>query len=263
MNTQLFQQMFEKHSAIMLLIDPTSGQIMESNQAASDFYGYSISQLNSMNLQQEINLLPSAEIIALRQAIMREEKSYFVAPHRLASGEIRTVEIHASPLRWQNGAVLFYIIHDITERKRAEEALRLKEAQHLLHELFKAIPVPVFYKDLSGKYLACNEAFATLSKKTLTEIIGRTAFELRPEVQARKHDSVDLALLARPDRQQIYESSVYDSTSQMKRTFLITKSVIKDVLGQITGIVGVMIDITEQKQIEVALRISEERWQYA
>ncbi|EFO80723.1 two-component hybrid sensor and regulator [Oscillochloris trichoides DG-6] len=117
---QQFQLMFEEHGAIMLLIEPLSGQIVEANKAATRFYGYSKEQLRSMCIQ-DINTLSPEQVAAERQKAMRELRSHFIFPHRRADGSQRTVEVHSSPIRFREQNVLFSIIYDITERNQTEE----------------------------------------------------------------------------------------------------------------------------------------------
>ena len=71
----------------------------------------------------EINTLPPEQVEAESQKAFSEGRNYFIFSHRLASGEERTVEVHSSPIALQEKQVLFLIVHDITERKQAEESL--------------------------------------------------------------------------------------------------------------------------------------------
>jgi PAS domain S-box-containing protein len=118
-----FRGMFEKHSAVMLLIEPVTGKILNANKAAERFYGYTVSQLLSMSIQ-DINALPPDEVEAQRSLALEYQRNYFIFPHRLANGDVRTVEIHSSPIEQNGTLLLFSIIHDITERKRIEEVLK-------------------------------------------------------------------------------------------------------------------------------------------
>jgi PAS domain S-box-containing protein len=118
-----FHRIFLGHDAIMLLIDPKTGAISDANPAAAHFYGYSTEQLHQMTIQ-EINTMPAEEVARQRTMANEEKRNYFIFPHRLANGAIRTVEVHSSPITIRNETLLFSIIHDITERKRAEEEVR-------------------------------------------------------------------------------------------------------------------------------------------
>jgi len=120
---QNFHLLFERHNAVMLLIEPDSGAIVAANESAARFYGYSRSELCALNIT-DINKLPPDEIAAERQHAKVEDRNYFIFPHRLASGEIRTVEVHSSPVDVQGQTFLFSIIHDITDRKKADEELK-------------------------------------------------------------------------------------------------------------------------------------------
>ena len=115
-----FRGMFEKHSAVMLLIEPVTGKILNANKAAERFYGYTVAQLLSMFIQ-DINALPPEEVEATRNLILKEQRNYFIFPHRLANGEVRTVEVHSSPIEQNGVLLLFSIIHDITDRERLEQ----------------------------------------------------------------------------------------------------------------------------------------------
>jgi PAS domain S-box-containing protein len=114
-----FRGMFNSHSAVMLLIDPVTGEIVDANKAAEWFYGYTAPQLRSMAIQ-DINILPPDEVEQEFNLAIHDRRNYFVFPHRLANGEVRTVEVHSSPIEQNGKKILFSIIHDISDRKRLE-----------------------------------------------------------------------------------------------------------------------------------------------
>lgn len=125
---KLYREMFLGSQAVMLLIDPADGRILDANPAAEHFYGYDRATLLAMTIQQ-INALSPDEVAAERRKALQRETNTFLFRHRIASGEFRPVEVHSTPLNWEGKALLFSVIHDMTERKRMEDTL-VEARQH-------------------------------------------------------------------------------------------------------------------------------------
>jgi PAS domain S-box-containing protein len=119
-----FRQMFEEHSAIMLLINPENGAIVDANHAAIEFYGYQRHQLRSMDIF-EINTLPKESVLHECNSALNKHENNFMFQHRLSDGSLRMVEVHSTPIKFSNKLLLYSIINDITERKHAEEKLQI------------------------------------------------------------------------------------------------------------------------------------------
>lgn len=117
-----FKDIFEKHGSIMMLVDAKDGSIVYANPSASKFYGYPSEVLLNMRVQ-DISLLSEKEVEAERSAAAREERNYFIFPHRTAEGEIKVVEVYSWPFEMNGRQTLFSIIHDVTEKAEAEKLL--------------------------------------------------------------------------------------------------------------------------------------------
>lgn len=130
-----YRQMFEEHSAMMLLLDPGDGSIVDANPAACVFYGYSREQFKALKIT-DLNALPKEQVGQNLAYAAAKERNFFVFPHRLASGEMRTVEVHSVPIHIQGKALLYSVIHDITERTQAEAALHTRTEE--LRRLYEA-----------------------------------------------------------------------------------------------------------------------------
>lgn len=117
-----FQEAFDKHIAIMLLIDPGNGEIVDANLAATRFYGYSHDDLRTMSIQQ-INQLSPEQVAAERQLAKSEGRNYFIFRHKLADQSVRTVEVHSVPLQFEGRTLLYSIIRDISKERHLQEDL--------------------------------------------------------------------------------------------------------------------------------------------
>jgi len=127
-----YRCLFENNHAIMLLIDPDNGAIVDANDAASTYYGWSIEELKMRRID-EINTLKREEVFAEMQLALSEKRNYFLFRHRLADGTIRDVEVYSGPIPLKGKRLLYSIVHDITERKKADQQVkeRIKELETL------------------------------------------------------------------------------------------------------------------------------------
>lgn len=149
-----FRLLFQRHAAIMLLVNPETGKIEDANASAERYYGYPVGQLKQMFLQ-DINILHPTEIQSARLDALNEECNCFIMPHRLASGEVRIVEVQSSPIHIADSILLFSIIQDVTERKRVEERLLASEASY--RNLFDSITDAISIHDEDGRILDVNK----------------------------------------------------------------------------------------------------------
>ena len=122
-----FNKMFTYHDSIMLLIDPDNGNIVEANISASKFYGYSMPDLCTMNINQ-INSLSPEQVVYEYTKAKNEKTNFFEFPHKLSDKTEKIVEVHSSPIEYNGNKYLFSIINDITERKKLENELKIKSS---------------------------------------------------------------------------------------------------------------------------------------
>jgi len=172
------QSMFIRHSAVMLIIEPVSGRIIDANPAACEFYGYSKEELLSLTLNK-INMLPDEELEKRLMVIDREGQRYQQFPHRLKSGEIRLVDVFTCPIPDEENTTLLYsIIIDVTDR----EAYRIElfQEKELLRTTLQSIGDGVVTTDSFGIITSLNSQAQEITGWEWNEAVGRPFSEVFP-----------------------------------------------------------------------------------
>jgi len=152
------------------------------------------------------------------------------------------------------------VLLDVTELRKVEN--KLQNNIQFLETLLDNIPSPVFQRDLNGKYVNCNESFARqIMGLPKNMVIGGSFKEFQKRVPKelaeiyRKHDRK----LIEKGGSQYYETKVVCADS-VRRDFLFHKATYESGSGEVAGVVGVMLDITQRKAAEKTFRKSEERY---
>lgn len=188
-----FQDIFSNHDAIMMLVDPATGRVINANASACSFYGYTSQEFKSLNIA-DLNTLSPEEIANRRNEALRNKQNYFVFPHRLKTGDVRQVEVHSSPIHTERGTLLFSIIHDITEKENARLELNRTMEQLSLAEQITGLGI--WELDLKSQELYCSDAVFEL-------------FELEP---GKNHLSFDFFLrFIQPDDRKYLEIKYAES----------------------------------------------------
>ena len=124
-----YSALFESARAVMIILDPETGAILDANPAAQRFYGYDQGQLRRMRIF-DINQASPETILADMRSVLEGRCDHLFFAHRLANGEIRQVEVYSGSFRYDGKQALYSIIHDVTERRRIEAALVESERRY-------------------------------------------------------------------------------------------------------------------------------------
>lgn len=185
------------------------------------------------------------------QELLKNKEPFFDEYEiKTASGEIKWLWERGSGVFNNKGELLFLegYIEDITERKNAE--INLRSSQQLIEGIINSIPVRVFWKDKNLNYLGCNDAFVKDSGYTeLRDIIGKDDFQMGWREQAE---------LYRKDDREVIEKGIpklhieeQQTTPDGKTITLLTSKIpLRNFKGEINGVLGIYLDITERKHAE-------------
>ncbi|MCU7915589.1 MAG: EAL domain-containing protein [Candidatus Thiodiazotropha sp. (ex Gloverina cf. vestifex)] len=191
-----FRMLFEHNKAVMLVIDPKDGSIIGANKAAENYYGFAREDMLQKNIG-DVNTLSKEEIEHEMDMAREEKRSHFYFQHTLASGEVRDMEVHSGPIDWNGRQVLYSIIHDVTDRKKAEAELdriahydaltglpnRLLKTDRLRQAMVRSrrtgFSVAVCYLDLDG-FKPINDTYGhDVGDLILVEIARRLQLTVR------------------------------------------------------------------------------------
>ena len=258
-----FRMIFENVYTGILLVDAATREVKEVNDLALKIMG--CHRYEVVGRVCHLNICPAGfnncpvldkgqRVENLEQLILRKD------------GTSIPILKTAAVVEFGGRQFLLESFVDISERKLAEESL--KDQKEFLATLLNAIPNPVFYKDIEGRYTGCNKSFENFIGKSGDELFGRTVYELAPRDIAEKYAEKDNELFHQPGTQ-VYEWKIAkpDGTS---REVIFSKATFNDSRGNIAGLVGVVLDITERKRAEerkaqllAELKIANEKLQNA
>jgi len=138
--------------------------------------------------------------------------------------------------------------------------LSSKRAQETYYpEVIDYLVSPIYIKDLNSKYIDCNKLFEEFIQLPKDKIIGKTSYDITPAERAKKHKELD-RILYQNGGIISYECEVQGPTGEIQFV-LFRKTLFYDTTGLPKGIIGEIIDITEQKLSEQALIVREQELQ--
>ncbi|WP_427162735.1 PAS domain S-box protein [Aliinostoc sp. HNIBRCY26] len=171
-------------------------------------------------------------------------------------GSIRWIRDRSFPIPDANGNIYrkVGVAEDITDRKQTEIAL--KESQALFASFMQHIPGSAYIKDDQGRCLYVNQEGANLLGREIADVIGKTDFDLLSIAVAHKLYECDRAILQNNQPVELHESFPQGDT---ERHFMTYKFPLIDETGR-KMLAGMSFDVTEQKRLEKALKISETKF---
>ena len=235
-----FTALFEGNQCVQLVIDPENAKIIEANQAAENFYGYTRDQLLSMKIT-DINTLPPEEIAKRLQKVQAlGAPKAFQFEHKLADGRIRQVEAYANLLNWGDKTVVYTIIFDITPRWEA------KKQAHKFEQVVEHAGQSVMITDKHGVVEYVNPAYLKLTGFSLDEAIGRV-----PSVFRDKNEEVWAVLQS---GNTWHGKMCKHRTNGDEYLAMVTVSCIFDGKGQVQNTVILQTDLSEHQRLEQQLQ---------
>ncbi len=241
MDEAKFRDVFQKHIAVKLIFDPDTGDIVEANDAAARFYGWSVEELKKMNISR-INTLPFPEIMKEIERAKGSVSTHFKWKHRTAGGGIKEVEVYGSRVGSSGGKDYVHsIVHDVTLKNTNERRLKL------LSRSVDQSPVSVMITDTRGGIEYVNPRFEEISGYSFREIKGKNPRFLKSGYQTREfYRELWTTILDGKDWTGEFLNKKKNGELYWIQAVI---SPIIDDRGKVTNFVSIREDITERKRM--------------
>jgi PAS domain S-box-containing protein len=177
---------------------------------------------------------------------------------RVDNDKTFSADVLLSAMELDGKKVIQGVVRDITERKRAEEALRASELKY--RTLVRHIPQKIVYKDRESVYVSCNDLFAQDVGIPAAEVAGKTDFDFFPRELAEQYRAEDRRIMELGRALELEKDYV---TNGKRCIVFAVKTPVTSEQGDVIGILVVFTDITERKRAEESLRESERQLRLA
>jgi len=239
-----------------ILAKDLQGRVTRWNASAERMFGFTAEEMHGQSILRVVPVERREEEEALLASI-REGRPVFhfetLRQHR--DGRLVPVSLTVTPVRDGLGRITgaSASVQDLTELRRAEAALQ--ESRATLGLVLDTIPQAVFWKDLEGRYLGCNRAFADLSGLESPDApLGRTDLDLawpREDALAYMADDREVMTRNQPKRHIL---ECFQKGDGERICIDTTKVPLRRPDGSAFGVLGVFEDVTERRRMETGLR---------
>ncbi len=241
-----------EHNPASIIITDQAGNIEYVNPKFTAVTGYTLEEVLGKNPRVlKSGETPTAEYQRLWQTIASGGEWRGEFHNRKKNGELFWESASISAIHDHSGQIAHFVAvkEDITEVKQAREKLRQRES--FLSAITENQPGLLWLKDVEGRFLTINKAFATaLGRRDPAEVQGLTDFDIHPKELAEKYRHDDRQVMASGQSLVTEEKIVVGDKSIWHETF---KSPVRDDQGRVIGTTGFALDISERKRAEQQL----------
>ncbi|WP_083810144.1 PAS domain S-box protein [Methanohalobium evestigatum] len=237
-----------------LFVGDLEGNILDVNETAVKRLGYSKKEILSMHVKDIDGLYNENGVKTKLMNLPENGKQRFESVHVTNNGNKIPVEINSNLISYRGKTAVLSVVRNITDRKNAENQIQRKVEEQ--KALLSSTPAYVYLKDSKLNYLTANDAFCKGVGLPVENIKGKNDFDLFSGNDAEKFRSDDASVMN--SGKPIYNFEETYTTSKCEKRWALTSKVpYFDVEGNVIGIVGSSLDITERKRMHERLEKSE------
>ena len=255
-NLELFFNLINESNDMVSIYDMSISKIIYANKKFLEKLNYTneeIFKIDINNLRESIDEKESLIEVLIHDKITSYANFYSKDGQKF---------IFESNITYYDQEGIDYIIcisRDITKKLKKEKELKdkieltmdeMSNQKKFLNTLLNSNPTSIFYKDKNGKYLGCNKAWEKLTGIKSEVVIGKTVFDIAPKDIAIIYHKQDEKVFNLEENPQVYQSEVYNKSLDKKYNVIFYKSAYFDINNNVSGLIGVVIDITDITRLE-------------
>ena len=245
-----FRSIFIDNPAIMMIIHPETGKIIDVNQAACRFYGFSHDEFITTIYSYDLNVSSKQDEFRELWLSKNRKRKLFQIKHRLKDGMIKDVEIYSGPISIRNKKLILSVINDVTERTIAEENVMK------FSRIIEQTPVSVIVTDTNGVIQYVNPFFTQLTGYSANEMIGNKTSILKSGLTKEEvYNELWSKITVGKDWVGEFINKKKSGDLFWEKAII---SPIADEKGQIINFVAIKEDISELKQMMDDLKFAKE-----
>ena len=191
--------------------------------------------------------------LEFQSSAANKKRAYFHFKHKNTDGEVRDLEIFSGPVGLSQSPYLLSVIYDITERKQAEEELRIE--RDFAEGLIETAPTIVLVLDTEGRIVRFNPYMEEITGYSLKEVTGQDWFEnFLPQGDRNKvRELFNTAINGKQTRGNV--NSILTRNGE-QREIEWYDTTLSDSFGNVIGLLSVGQDITERRKLYEQLQLS-------
>jgi PAS domain S-box-containing protein len=244
-----FRLLFE-HMADPLFVVDAAGRFLDVNRRACEVLGYARGELLTMSVTDVEVQHSAAEVSRINSQLEVGQSVLLEGTHRRKDGTTFPVEVHLQAMRWEDQPVVIGLARDISERKRAERALR--ESEQWYQSLAEVSPVGIFRTDVEGGCLYVNYRWSQIAGLDLSQALGRRwADALHPD---DREAVINGWKASAKEGRPFHMEYRFRSPAGVTTWVIGSARTVRDANGEVLGHVGTITDISDRKRMEEELR---------
>lgn len=254
-----YKMLFENSPDGIVVIDCGTARHLEFNDKAYQQLGYTRDEFQRLTVADYEAVENREKISAHIEKVLDKEIDTFETKHRRKDGELRNVLVTAKRLEWDSQTILLCIYRDITELRRADEALH--ESERRFKEALENVDLIAVQLDSDGNAIFANDFLLGLTGWRREEVMGRNWFDLFIPQDTREDVKEAFAGIISGKGEAIahYQNPIITKTGET-RIIAWSNTVSRSPSGKIIGTTSIGEDITDRKQAENDLRESENKF---